>query len=58
MKIDEEMQRLILTALTILGMGVGGIVHWIFPGLGAGWVEGLAMLSVFLTGGVPAAIRA
>jgi len=58
MKIDEEMQRLILTALTILGMGVGGFVHWIFPGLGAGLIEGLAMLSVFLTGGVPAAIRA
>ncbi|PYF06579.1 hypothetical protein C8J30_12515, partial [Rhodobacter viridis] len=54
----EDTSRLVLTWATIAAMAIGAVAHWIFPGLGAGWVEGLAMLSVFLTGGVPAAIRA
>ncbi len=58
MKIDEEAGWVILTALTILGMAVAAVLHWLLPGLGAGWPEALALIGVFLFGGIPAAIRA
>lgn len=54
----EDTSRLVLTLATIAAMVVGAAAHWLFPGLGNGWVETLALISVFLTGGVPAAYRA
>jgi len=58
MKIDEETQRLILTGLTLLGMILAGMAHWLVPGFRGGWGETGALVSVFAFGGVPAALRA
>jgi len=55
---NEETSRLILTWATIAGMAVAAACHWFVPGFAEGWVETVALLAVFATGGVPAAIRA
>ena len=55
---NEETSRLVLTWATITAMALGAAVHWIFPGLGGGWVETVSLVLVFATGGIPAAWRA
>ena len=54
----EDTSRLVLTWATIAAMAAAAALHWGAPGLGAGWAEALALLSVFVTGGLPAAHRA
>lgn len=55
---SEERLRELLTGLTLMAMVVAGVVHFALPSTPWAPVGAAALLVVFGTGGVPAAIRA